>query len=131
MHHSRIFRLSRTVGLLFLSMSLIAVPGVYRTAFGQTTPSKETKTSKSSSSKSTEAATAPTDKEIADAKSKGLVWVNLSSGVYHKEGKFYGKTKKGKFMSEDDAKKAGYHEAKTATSSKSSSKTSSSSTKNK
>ena len=117
--------------MLFLSMSLIAVPGVYRTAFGQTTPSKETKTSKSSSSKSTESTTAPTDKEIADAKSKGLVWVNLSSGVYHKEGKFYGKTKKGKFMSEDDAKKAGYHEAKTATSSKSSSKTSSSSTKNK
>ena len=122
-------RLGRNFGLLFLSMMLIALPGIYRNALGQTTPSKETKTTKSSSAKTTQATPAPTDKEIADAKSKGLVWVNLSSGVYHKEGKFYGKTKKGKFMSEDDAKKAGYHEAKSETSSKSNSKTSSSSTK--
>jgi len=36
-----------------------------------------------------------------------MVWVNLASDVYLKEDKFYGKTKRGKFMSEDDAKKAG------------------------
>ena len=52
-----------------------------------------------------------------------MVWVNLGSGVYHKEGKFYGKTKRGKFMSEDDAKKAGYREAKTEAAPKASSKT--------
>jgi hypothetical protein len=52
-----------------------------------------------------------------------MVWVNLSSKIYHKEGKFYGKTKRGKFMSEDDAKKAGYREAKTETSTKTKSKT--------
>jgi hypothetical protein len=34
-----------------------------------------------------------------------------------------GKTKRGKFMSEDDAKKAGYREAKTETSAKAKSKT--------
>ena len=45
---------------------------------------------------------------------------NLASGVYHKEGKFYGKTKRGEFMSEDDAKKAGYREAKAETASKTS-----------
>jgi hypothetical protein len=44
---------------------------------------------------------------------KGMVWVNTASGVYHLEGsKFYGKTKKGKYMTEADAQKAGYHAAK-------------------
>ncbi len=43
----------------------------------------------------------------------GMVWVNLDSGVYHKEGtKYYGKTKNGKYMSESDALKAGYRAAK-------------------
>src|SRR5215471_18867779 len=55
----------------------------------------------------------PTDKDIADAKAKGLVWVNTGTKVYHKEGQFYGKTKQGRFMTEADAQKAGYREAKT------------------
>jgi hypothetical protein len=38
----------------------------------------------------------------------GLVWVNTDSHVYHKEGsRFYGKTKKGKYMSEAEAIKEG------------------------
>ena len=62
----------------------------------------------------TKAAATPaaSDKDIADAKSKGLVWVNTASKVYHKDGQFYGKTKQGKFMPEADAQKAGYHAAK-------------------
>ena len=44
---------------------------------------------------------------------KGMVWVNLSTKVYHKEGDpYYGNTKNGKFMNEADAIKAGYHLAK-------------------
>jgi hypothetical protein len=38
----------------------------------------------------------------------GLVWVNSETHVYHKEGsRFYGTTKKGKYMTEAEAMKAG------------------------
>jgi Helix-hairpin-helix motif len=44
---------------------------------------------------------------------KGMVWVNTESGIFFREGdRWYGKTKEGKFMTEADAKKAGYHETK-------------------
>ena len=58
-------------------------------------------------------AAAPTAQEISDARSKGMVWVNTTTKVYHKDGSFYGTTKRGKFMTEDDAIKAGYRAAKT------------------
>lgn len=58
------------------------------------------------------ATAAPSAQDIADAKSKGMVWVNLETRVYHKDGTFYGHTKRGKFMTESDATKAGYRAAK-------------------
>ncbi len=58
--------------------------------------------------------TMPTDAQIADAKSKGMVWVNLNTKVYHKPDAVYGKTKNGKFMTEADAQKAGARMAKTS-----------------
>ncbi len=43
----------------------------------------------------------------------GQVWVNTNSGVIWKPGsRYYGKTAKGKYMSEADALAAGYHDAK-------------------
>jgi hypothetical protein len=50
--------------------------------------------------------------EIAAARARGDVWVNTQTGVYHKSGRWYGATKEGKFMSEQDAVRAGYHAAK-------------------
>jgi hypothetical protein len=50
--------------------------------------------------------------QIQAAKASGQVWVNTNSGIYHKGGRWYGATKEGKFMSEQDAIKAGYKEAK-------------------
>ncbi len=49
------------------------------------------------------AATAP-----APGGGHGLVWVNTDSHVYHREGsRFYGTTKKGKYMTEAEAVKEG------------------------
>ena len=66
---------------------------------------------KSSINKKTEVAPPPSAQDIANAKSQGLVWGNLKTRVYHKGGDLYGKTKHGKFMNEDDAKKEGFREA--------------------
>jgi hypothetical protein len=42
----------------------------------------------------------------------GQVWVNTETGVYHREGsRFYGTTRKGKYMTEQDAVQAGYKTA--------------------
>jgi hypothetical protein len=47
------------------------------------------------------------------AKTAGMVWVNTATGMYHKPGtRWYGKTKKGKYMLEADAIKAGSKPAK-------------------
>jgi hypothetical protein len=51
---------------------------------------------------------AASDADIASARSAGKVWVNMDSKVYHKGGRWYGKTKSGKFMTEAEAKAAGY-----------------------
>jgi cytoskeletal protein RodZ len=54
-----------------------------------------------------------TKRQTPPASPAGMVWVNTKSGVYHKPGtRWYGKTKQGKYMTEADAAKAGYHPAK-------------------
>ena len=115
--------MNKAIAVLGLSLMLSIGPALQGFSVAQTAPTKDAKTTKSSSAKTSTDTAAPSDSEIADAKAKGLVWVNSSSKIYHKEVKFYGKTKRGKFMSEDDAKKAGYREAKTETAPKAKSKT--------
>ena len=85
----------------------MAVPGRAQAPAAKTTDQAKSGSTK----KAVEATSAPTEKDIADAKAKGMVWVNTNTKVYHKDGEFYGKTKKGKFMAEDDAKKAGFRAA--------------------
>jgi hypothetical protein len=75
-------------------------------------PSNTMAPAKKASSKPA-ATPAASDSDIAAAKSSGKVWVNLDSKVYHKSGRWYGKTKSGKFMTEDEAKAAGYKASET------------------
>ncbi len=52
-------------------------------------------------------------KAVAPPAGKGMVWANPDSKVYHKEGSYwYGKTKKGSYMTEAEAIKAGYRAPK-------------------
>jgi len=75
---------------------------------GAAPPSPDTKIPPKTTSKSVGV---PSAQEIAAAKSSGKVWVNTETGMYHKGGRWYGKTKTGKFMTEAEAKTAGYKEA--------------------
>ena len=81
------------------------------------TGSTGSKASQSSSSRTAEPASAvpQSDKPAAaPPPGSGMVWVNLDSKVYHREGDpWYGKTKHGKYMTEAEAQKAGYRAAKT------------------
>ena len=95
--------------LFALTAALLAFSLMTDSAAAQTPPAAAKKTT---AAKKAEVTPAPTAAEIADAKSKGMVWVNLGTGVYHKDGEFFGKTKRGKFMAEADATKAGYRAAK-------------------
>ena len=47
------------------------------------------------------------ESEISAAKASGEVWVNTESGVYNKGSQWYGATKQGKLMTEQEAKQAG------------------------
>jgi hypothetical protein len=96
------------VGLLVFS--LFMVTSASAVTFPTGSPSSQAASASEKSKTST--STSPSAADIAAAKASGKVWVNLDSGVYHKAGRWYGKTKNGKFMTVDEAKKAGYKAAK-------------------
>lgn len=81
----------------------------------KTTPKQADSADKSATaaSASAPASKASATQQAPPANGAGMVWVNTDSGIYHKRGThWYGKTKKGKYMTEADAIKAGYHAAK-------------------
>jgi hypothetical protein len=50
---------------------------------------------------------------VVEASDNQQVWVNTATGVYHYPGtRWYGNTKQGEFMSEEEAREHGYRAAK-------------------
>jgi hypothetical protein len=115
-----------TAGAALFAIGLSIVPAIAQTSTDTASTKKSRKKKETSSIAAPAVAATPapaakagkviannaSDSEIAAAKAAGKVWANTDSKVYHKSGRYYGKTKQGKFMTEDEAKKAGYHEAK-------------------
>ena len=92
-----------------------SAPDSGATASKKTTPKQANVTDKgaTAASASAPASKTSTTRQAPPANGTGMVWVNTDSGIYHKPGThWYGKTKKGKYMTEADAIKAGYHAAK-------------------
>jgi hypothetical protein len=123
-------KLSKVASTVMAVIGLVVVPPL-RAAQDEDATKAVTKRTRKSAKDATSNAAATTDtnttnkpvaksapaktvseSEISAAKADGKVWVNTASGVYHKGGEWYGATKQGKFMTEQEAKQAGFRAAK-------------------
>lgn len=118
------------LAVLGLTLGLLAGPAFAQTSESNTNNSSTTaktssKSKKSSKKTKAEAASAkshasPAPESAKVASNRGLVWVNSDTKVFHRSGdRWYGKTKDGKYMTEPEAVKEGYHLAKPAARAKS------------
>src|SRR5258708_35217226 len=78
---------------------------------GKSAPADSTGNITAPEKTTTMAAATASSPEIAAAQASGKVWVNTDSGVYHKGGRWYDKTKAGKVMTESETEAAGYKAA--------------------
>ena len=101
--------------MLLIALPVLSASQDEQTAGSSTTAEKKAKKAKhetGAAGSAQRAAPTATESEIAAAKASGKVWVNTETGVYHKGGRWYGSTKQGKFMTEEEAIKAGYRASK-------------------
>ncbi len=107
---------SPVCALLIFSALLTAALVLCASALrAQSAPSSASDNSQPSAAAAAKTGSSPSATKPAKAAESGagMVWVNTATGVYHKKGlRWYGETKKGKYMLEEDAIKAGYKPAK-------------------
>ena len=104
---------ARTITKITPMVSASASANKSASASDSSMSSKKSEAKAEKKSKASPMASSDTASKDQGTPGDGKVWVNLDTKVYHRAGdRWYGKTKSGKYMTEDEANKAGYREAK-------------------